>query len=63
MYIQRDVCIPVLPIDWQDFCCQILVHCTEAIAGAQDTVPAESSVISTLLAANNKATGINFFHM
>ncbi|KAL3134381.1 hypothetical protein ABBQ38_006635 [Trebouxia sp. C0009 RCD-2024] len=29
----------------------------------KDTVPAESSVISTLLKANNKVTGTNFSHM
>jgi hypothetical protein len=31
--------------------------------GMQDIVPAESSIISKLLEANNKATGTNFTHM
>ncbi len=34
-----------------------------AMLGIQDTVPAESSIISKLLEANNKATGTNFTHM
>jgi len=33
------------------------------MCGMQDTVPAESSIISKLLEANNKATGTNFTHM
>ena len=31
--------------------------------GKQDTVPAESSIISKLLEANNKATGTKFTHL
>ncbi len=44
-------------------------HCTSehsetpAMCGMQDTVPAESSIISKLLEANNKATGTSFTHM
>ena len=43
--------------------CSRRVRLSQLLLVLQDTVPAENSVISMLMKANNKATGTPFNHM
>ena len=51
----------------KDCCCTLVVQHTLSDLlngfGMQDVIPAETSVIVTLLTANNKATGTKLTHM
>jgi len=59
--------LTVLDATWTAAMVRCISECNEmprpATLEMQDTVPAESSIISKLLEANNKATDTNFTHM